>query len=73
MSPISVLMILSHSAKIPSRVRIANVSSLRPLTFSLVARDQEIDIPSQLGLGVRLLQAQAHALVFLFRPTPDPL
>jgi hypothetical protein len=25
-----------------------------------VARDQEIDIPSQLALGVRLLQAQAH-------------
>ncbi|RPD63733.1 PLC-like phosphodiesterase [Lentinus tigrinus ALCF2SS1-6] len=25
-----------------------------------LARDQEIDIPSQLGLGVRLLQAQAH-------------
>ncbi|TFK88741.1 PLC-like phosphodiesterase [Polyporus arcularius HHB13444] len=25
-----------------------------------LARDQEVDIPSQLGLGVRLLQAQAH-------------
>ncbi|RDB16519.1 hypothetical protein Hypma_002898 [Hypsizygus marmoreus] len=25
-----------------------------------LARDQEVDIPTQLGLGVRLLQAQAH-------------
>ncbi|KAH9858526.1 PLC-like phosphodiesterase [Lenzites betulinus] len=25
-----------------------------------LARDQEVDIPSQLGLGVRLLQAQSH-------------
>jgi hypothetical protein len=25
-----------------------------------VARDQEVDIPTQLALGVRLLQAQAH-------------
>lgn len=28
-----------------------------------VARDQEINIPTQLGLGVRLLQAQAHMYV----------
>ncbi|KAF7416421.1 hypothetical protein PC9H_002687 [Pleurotus ostreatus] len=26
----------------------------------VLARDQEVDIPTQLGLGVRLLQAQAH-------------
>ena len=30
---------------------------------SLVARDQEVDIPTQLDLGVRLLQAQAHLSV----------
>jgi hypothetical protein len=26
----------------------------------LVERDQEVDIPTQLALGIRLLQAQAH-------------
>lgn len=26
----------------------------------VVSRDQEVDIPTQLQLGVRLLQAQAH-------------
>jgi hypothetical protein len=32
-----------------------------------VARNQEIDIPSQLAMGVRLLQAQSHMLVrYLF-------
>ncbi len=28
-----------------------------------VARDQEVDIPTQLSLGVRLLQGQAHVSV----------
>jgi hypothetical protein len=31
----------------------------------LVARDQSVDIPTQLSLGVRLLQAQAHMYTFL--------
>ena len=30
------------------------------MTKIAVARDQEVDIPSQLSLGVRLLQAQSH-------------
>jgi hypothetical protein len=29
-----------------------------------VARDQEVDIPTQLGLGVRFLQSQAHECVY---------
>jgi len=34
------------------------------MTFqTTVARDQEVDIPTQLKLGVRLLQAQSHMLV----------
>lgn len=28
-----------------------------------VARDQEVDVPTQLSLGVRLLQGQAHVSV----------
>jgi hypothetical protein len=31
-----------------------------------VARDQDVDIPTQLALGVRLLQAQAHLHVMAF-------
>jgi hypothetical protein len=60
-------MIRSHSARIPLLVRtrelhgiVAFIDMLRSPT---VARDQQIDIPSQLGLGARLLQAQAHKCV----------
>jgi hypothetical protein len=51
------------SAQIPSPVRRAfNYTQEFNLTRfpSTVARDQEVDVPTQLGLGVRLLQAQAH-------------
>ncbi|KAI0318545.1 PLC-like phosphodiesterase [Amylostereum chailletii] len=36
-----------------------------------LARDQEVDIPTQLGLGIRLLQAQAHLYVAFSRSERD--
>ena len=33
------------------------------MVWVAVARDQEVDVLSQLNLGVRLLQAQAHMFV----------
>jgi hypothetical protein len=51
------------SAQIPLPVRRAfNYTQEFNLTRfpSTVARDQEVDVPTQLGLGVRLLQAQVH-------------
>ena len=60
--PSSVLMIPSPIVKIPSLVRESihlpepHLTHLSPI----VARDQEVDITTQLDLGVRLLQAQAH-------------
>lgn len=66
-------MILSPSAMTLSLV------SQSPPRFDLdieviaVARDQEVDIPSQLGLGVRLLQAQSHVFVYVFRSLDSSL
>ena len=58
--PSSVLMIPSPIVKIPSLVR-ESIHLPQPQHLSpIVARDQEVDIPTQLDLGVRLLQAQAH-------------
>ena len=41
------------------------ISDVR-ISSPTVARDQEVDIPTQLALGVRLLQAQAHLYVIAF-------
>lgn len=38
--------------------------------YVLVARDQEVSISSQLGLGVRMLQAQSHVYAFLLQDSP---
>ncbi|KAJ6614223.1 PLC-like phosphodiesterase [Mycena sp. CBHHK59/15] len=42
-----------------ARASLANFRQLAHRTI-IVARDQEVDIPTQLGLRIRLLQAQAH-------------
>lgn len=54
--------IRSRSVKTPLLVRTFRmVWRDNQLEYSAtVARDQEVDIPSQLELGVRLLQAQSH-------------
>ena len=44
-------------------ITVRSRSFLHTYLATLVARDQEVDIPSQLGLGVRLLQAQSHMFV----------
>lgn len=41
------------------------ISDVR-ISSPTVARDQEVDIPTQLALGVRLLQAQAHLYAIAF-------
>ena len=59
--PSLVLMIPSPTVKIPSLVRVSvHLPNLTHHLYLIVARDQEVDIPTQLDLGVRLLQAQAH-------------
>lgn len=57
--------ILSHSVKIHSRVSTLSIiyDVVDWTLLSSVARDQEVDIPTQLASGVRLLQAQSHMSV----------
>lgn len=69
-SPLSALMTPSLPAIILLRVRIkmqfsrgGRFSHNMPYT---VARTQEVDVTSQLRMGVRMLQAQAHKCVQMF-------